>query len=122
MKTKYLIILYVLFFACQNNNDNTKTHSVQKGGTSIEINPNVQLFRIAYNLAIADSINLEYRPCNNLLYQKTQSKFSKFSDLALVQKIRSGDEWNADLPVIALCFDENFNALQNLDNNDIASQ
>ncbi len=122
MKLVIILLLSCLISSCHAQTSQKQNPSIKKGQTSIAVNDNVQLFRIAYNLAIADSIDVEYRPCNNSLYRQTTNRFSKYSDLPLVQKIRMGDEWNADLPAVALCFDENLNLLPGIDAQDVVNQ
>ncbi len=69
--------------SCQNNGKKSLNQEDKKGQTSIEVNNNIQLFRIAYNLAIADSIDIEYRPCNNTLYKATKKRLLSFDLLNL---------------------------------------
>ena len=88
----------------------------------IEIDENVQLLRLAYNLALEDSIEPYLRPCRNRFYELNHIPYLKFKQHPLVKTIREGDVWNADLPVLGLCFTDDFILKENVDQDILKSQ
>ncbi|MFI2743473.1 hypothetical protein ACG2LH_12085 [Zhouia sp. PK063] len=103
-KIKYLYFaLGVLAIGCQQQKTPIKT---AEKSITIAIDDRVELLRVAYFLALEDSIDVDLKPCYTDFYQRNFEPYKKYKNHPLVQKIRTGDEWNADLPTIALCLDK----------------
>ncbi|MDT0651558.1 hypothetical protein, partial [Autumnicola edwardsiae] len=115
MKLKYPLILLsltVLFLNCTQKNPQKKTET---SNTIIKIDDRIQLFRLAYNLAIMDSIDQKFHPCKTDFYSQHYLPYKKYSDHPFVQKIANGDLWSGDLPTLALALDEHLKPKKNLD-------
>tara|TARA_B100000378_G_scaffold276363_1_gene274143 strand:- start:6757 stop:7785 length:1029 start_codon:yes stop_codon:yes gene_type:complete len=107
-----LLVLLIFFTNCQQKRPHKKT---ELSSTLIKIDDRIQLFRVAYNLAIMDSIDEKFHPCRNEFYSKHYLPYKKFSNHPFVQKIANGDFWNGDLPILALALDKNLKPKKNLD-------
>ncbi|WP_452225005.1 hypothetical protein [Lacinutrix chionoecetis] len=108
----YLIVFTMCLLSCKNE----KTLKTKGSDTiAIDINRNVLLFRLAYNLAIEDSIDIKYRSCQNDFYKANVVAYKKYSNHPFVKKIRNGDIWSGDLPVIALAFNKELKPLKTID-------
>lgn len=111
---KILFIIIVLCF-CLIGCKQEKSKIEADGNTiSVSIDDRVELFRVAYFLALEDSIDVDVRPCKTDFYKSNFEPYKKYRNHPLVQKIGNGDVWNADLPALALCLDENLQPKENL--------
>lgn len=117
--TCILIILASCSIGCKQGKprDEKKVSSI-----SISIDDRVELLRVAYFLALEDSIDVNLRPCKTDFYKTNFEIYKKFKNHPLVQKIGNGDEWNADLPTIALCLDDNLKPKDNLATDELSKQ
>ncbi|MFD0962819.1 hypothetical protein ACFQ1O_02230 [Pseudofulvibacter geojedonensis] len=93
-----------------------------KNSISISIDDRVELLRVAYFLAIEDSIDTKIKPCKTDFYKQNYEIYKKYIKHPLVQKIGTGDEWNADLPTVALCLDKNLKPKENINFKEITEQ
>jgi len=107
-----LILFFLLTISCKPKQPDLE---ITKTTTSIYIDDRVELFRVAYFLAIEDSIDQSLRPCKTDYYETNFEPYKKHKDHPLVQKIREGDIWSADLPTLALCLDDNLLPKDDLD-------
>ncbi|MCL7763409.1 hypothetical protein MPF19_08295 [Polaribacter sp. Z014] len=114
-----LIILSLLIISC--NQEKPKT-DITENSISILIDDRVELLRVAYFLSLEDSIDVNLRPCKTGFYKTNFEPYKKYTNHPLVQKIGNGDEWNADLPSIALCLDENLKPNDNLNTKELSEQ
>ncbi len=107
---RLLILIFIsILFSCKKNTVRfPNTHS-------LVINKQIELLRIAYVLALKDSIPEIYLPCKNDYYKKQIEPYLGFDQHPLVQTIRNGEVWSGDLPVLALAFDADFNIREGLD-------
>ena len=115
MTLKHSLILFsltILFISCTELNSQRKTET---SSTVIKVDDRIQLFRVAYNLAIMDSIDQKFHPCETEFYSQHYLPYKKYSDHPFVQKIANGDLWNGDLPILALALDENLKPIKNID-------
>jgi len=94
----------------------------KENSISISIDDRVELLRVAYFLALEDSIDVNLRPCKTDFYKANFEIYKKFKNHPLVQKIGNGDEWNADLPTIALCLEKNLKPKDSLNINELSKQ
>lgn len=118
-----LLILSLVQLSCnQNKKSEKEILKKEDSKISIEVDDRVQLFRLAYNLAIMDSISPNLRPCKDQFYSKHYLPYKKYSDHPLVQRIATGDLWNGDLPMLALALDEDLQPKKNLDKSILKSQ
>jgi hypothetical protein len=62
--------------------------------------------RIAYLLAVEDSISQDYHACRNTYSLPILNYYAQFNQEPLVRLIANGDVWDASLPVVALALDE----------------
>ncbi|AVR46043.1 hypothetical protein C7S20_12695 [Christiangramia fulva] len=107
-----------------NRNQKSKKQISEKANSSIEIkvDDRIELFRLAYNLAIMDSISPDLRPCKDKFYSENYLPYKKYSNHPFVQKIAKGDLWNGDLPVLALALNKNLKPKSNLDKSQLENQ
>ncbi|CAA0253306.1 hypothetical protein [Tenacibaculum maritimum] len=117
-----IYIVLVLGFCLLSCNQNKPQIEKSKNTISIGIDDRIELLRVAYFLALEDSIEVSLKPCKTDFYKANFEGYKKFKNHPLVQKIGRGDEWNADLPTIALCFDENLKPKENLNEKEISKQ
>lgn len=96
---------------------NQATNSIQ-----VKVDDRIQLFRLAYNLAIMDSISPTLRPCKDQFYTNNFLPYKKFSNHPFVLRIAQGDLWNGDLPVLALALDNDLRPKQNLNKSILKDQ
>lgn len=96
--------------------------NIPENSISIVIDDRVELLRVAYFLAIEDSIGVNLRPCKTDFYKTNFEPYKKYAHHPLVQKIGNGDEWNADLPTIALSLDENLKPKDSLNTKELTEQ
>ncbi len=123
-KIKFLLLIISLVqLSCNQNKKSEKGISkIEDSQISIEVDDRIQLFRLAYNLAIMDSISPSLRPCKDQFYSKHYLPYKKYSDHSLVQRIAKGDLWNGDLPMLALALDKDLNPKKHLDKSVLKSQ
>lgn len=114
-----LLSLTVLFINCTHKNSQKKTETIN---TNIKVDDRIQLFRVAYNLAIMDSIDQKFHPCKTEFYSQHYLPYKEYSDHPFVQKIANGDLWNGDLPTLALALDENLKPKKELDTAMLSNQ
>ena len=114
---KLLILVTLLLFASckQNQKSKEKVSGNFNSSIQIKVDDRIELFRLAYNLAIMDSISPRLRPCKDQFYSKNYLPYRKYSNHPFVQRIAKGDLWNGDLPALALALDKNLRPKQNLD-------
>lgn len=123
-KIKLLLLIFLLIqLSCnQNKNSEENISTKEESKTSIEVDDRVQLFRLAYNLAIMDSISPNLRPCKDQFYSIHYLPYKKYLNHPLVQRITKGDLWNGDLPMLALALDEDLQPKNNLDRSVLKNQ
>ena len=114
-----LIILGFFIIGCKQEIKQIETN---KNSISISIDDRMELFRVAYFLAIEDSIDLNYRPCKTDFYKTNFEPYKKYKNHPLVQKIGNGDIWNSDLPTLAFCLDNNLKPTGNLNIKELSKQ
>ena len=121
---KLLILVTLLLFASCKQNQKSKEKVSENFNSSIQIkvDDRIELFRLAYNLAIMDSISPRLRPCKDRFYSKNYLPYRKYSNHPFVQRIAKGDLWNGDLPALALALDKNLRPKQNLDKSKLETQ
>lgn len=114
-----LFILALSVIGCKQEEANNK---ITENTISIAIDDRVELLRVAYFLAIEDSIDANIRPCKTDFYKTHFEPYKKYVNHPLVQKIGTGDEWNADLPSIALCLDKDLKPKDSLNLKELSEQ
>jgi hypothetical protein len=114
-----LIILGFYLIGCKQEKRQIDTN---ENTISVSIDDRVELFRVAYFLALEDSIDVNLRPCKTDFYKTNFEPYKKYRNHPLVQKIGNGDIWKADLPALALCLDENLKPKENLNINELSGQ
>ena len=114
---KLLILILIQIILGCNQSHKTEKEIPEKSQSSIKIkvDDRIELFRLAYNLAIMDSISPNLRPCKDQFYFENYLPYKKYSDHPFVQRIAKGDLWNGDLPVLALALDNDLKPKQSLD-------
>jgi len=123
-RIKLLTIIFpIILISCNQNKSSEKEISPNKESEiSIEVDDRIQVFRLAYNLAIMDSIPPGLRPCKDQFYSKHYLPYKQFSNHPIVQRIAKGDLWNGDLPMLALALDRNLVPKKNLDKSVLKDQ
>jgi len=111
-----IIILTLIIVSCkQSQKSEKKVSNEYNSSTQVKVDDRIELFRLAYNLAIMDSISSNLRPCKDQFYSENYLPYKKYSNHPLVQRIAKGDLWNGDLPILALALDKNLQPKHNLD-------
>ncbi|PQJ72523.1 hypothetical protein [Polaribacter butkevichii] len=106
-----LTILGLCLIGCKHEKPEIETN---ESSISISIDDRVELFRVAYFLALEDSIDINLRPCKTDFYKTNFEPYKKYRNHPLVKKIGNGDVWKSDLPTLALCLDKNLKTKDNL--------
>ncbi len=122
MKKIWYILVILLGFCIISCKQQKPQIETKENTISISIDDRVELLRVAYFLGLEDSIEPYLRPCKTDFYKTNFEPYKEYIHHPLVQKIRNGDEWNADLPTIALCFDENLKPKDNLNIKELSKQ
>lgn len=121
---KPLILIVTLIFSSCNQSLKSKKEVTPEpnSSTQVKVDDRIELFRLAYNLAIMDSISPNLRPCKDQFYSKNYLPYKKYSNHPFVQRIAKGDLWNGDLPVLALALDKDLKPKENLDKSRLRDQ
>lgn len=121
---KFLILITILIFTSCRQNQKSEKEILSKSNSSIQVkvDDRIELFRLAYNLAIMDSISPYLRPCKDQFYSENYLPYKEYSNHPFVQRIANGDLWNGDLPVLALALDKDLRPKQNLDKSILKDQ
>lgn len=121
---KFIItIISLTILSCKSSPKQEKPSvDTSKSSVILKVDDRIEIFRLAYNLAIMDSIDLKLRPCKDQFYSQNYLPYKKYSDHPFVQRIAKGDLWNADLPVLALALDEDLKPIKNLDKSKLENQ
>ncbi|WP_179950084.1 hypothetical protein [Lutibacter citreus] len=114
-----LIILGFCLIGCKQEKPQIDTN---ENTISVSIDDRVELFRVAYFLALEDSLDVNLRPCKTNFYKTNFEPYKKYRNHPLVQKIGNGDIWKADLPALALCLHENLKPKDSLNINELSKQ
>ena len=86
-----IIILTLIIVSCKQSQKSEKEVSNEYNSTTqVKVDDRIELFRLAYNLAIMDSISSNLRPCTDQFYSENYLLTKKYSNHPLVQKIAKG--------------------------------
>lgn len=119
---KLLALITIFFSASCKQKPEKEVSNNTSSSIEIKVDDRIELFRLAYNLAIMDSISPKLRPCKDQFYSENYLPYRKYSNHPFVQRIAQGDLWNGDLPVLALALDKNLQPKQNIDKSKIEKQ
>lgn len=121
---KFIItIISLTILSCKSDPKQEKPNvDTSKSSVILKVDDRIEIFRLAYNLAIMDSIDPKLRPCKDQFYSKNYLPYKKYSNHPFVQRIAKGELWNADLPVLALALDEDLKPIKNLDKSVLEDQ
>ena len=117
-----ITIISLTILSCKNNEKPKEHQEKLKSEVTIKVDDRIELFRLAYNLAIMDSISPKLRPCKDKFYSENYLPYRKFSNHSFVQRIAKGDLWNGDLPILALALDKDLKPKKNLDKSVLENQ
>ena len=66
-----IIILTLIIVSCKQSQKSEKEVSNEYNSTTkVKVDDRIELFRLAYNLAIMDSISANLRPCKDQFYSE----------------------------------------------------
>lgn len=107
-----LLLTFIILYSC---NQKPTNENINKSKITIKVDDRIELFRVAYNLAIMDSLDNKFQACRNEFYNQHYLPYKEYLNHPFVQKIRNGDFWRGHLPALGLAFDVNLLPKKGLD-------